>query len=45
VLEALSNKQIGARLVISEHTVGSHMRKIMFKLDVNSRAQVATRMA
>jgi DNA-binding CsgD family transcriptional regulator len=45
VAQGLSNKQIGARLFISEHTVDSHLRKIMFKLGVNSRAQVATRMA
>jgi len=44
VAEGLSNKQIGARLFISEHTVDSHLRKIMFKLGVNSRAQVAARM-
>jgi DNA-binding NarL/FixJ family response regulator len=41
--EGLSNKQIGARLFISEHTVDSHIRKIMNKLGANSRAQVAAR--
>jgi DNA-binding CsgD family transcriptional regulator len=45
VAEGLSNKQIGARLFISEHTVDSHLRKVMFKLGVNSRAQVAARIA
>jgi DNA-binding CsgD family transcriptional regulator len=41
VAEGLSNKQIGARLFISEHTVDSHIRNIMNKLGVNSRAQIA----
>jgi DNA-binding CsgD family transcriptional regulator len=41
VAEGLSNKQIGARLFISEHTVDSHVRSILNKLGVNSRAQIA----
>jgi predicted ATPase/DNA-binding CsgD family transcriptional regulator len=41
VAEGLSNKQIAARLVISEHTVDSHIRNILNKLGFNSRAQVA----
>jgi DNA-binding NarL/FixJ family response regulator len=41
VAEGLSNKQIGARLFISEHTVDSHVRSILNKLGVNSRAQMA----
>ncbi|MEV4177927.1 LuxR C-terminal-related transcriptional regulator [Nonomuraea sp. NPDC049709] len=45
VAEGLSNKQIGARLFISEHTVDSHVRAIMNKLGVNSRAQIAAWMA
>jgi DNA-binding CsgD family transcriptional regulator len=36
-----SNKQIGARLFISERTVDSHVRSILNKLGVNSRAQIA----
>lgn len=39
--EALTNKQIGIRLCISEHTVDSHIRKIMNKLGVNTRARIA----
>jgi DNA-binding CsgD family transcriptional regulator len=42
--EGLSNKEIGARLFISVHTVDSHVRSILNKLGVNSRAQVAARM-
>ena len=45
VAEGLSNKQIGARLFISEATVASHMRHIMDKLGVNSRSQIAVWMA
>jgi predicted ATPase/DNA-binding CsgD family transcriptional regulator len=42
--DGLSNKEIGARLFISEHTVDSHVRSILNKLGVNSRAQIAARM-
>jgi predicted ATPase/DNA-binding CsgD family transcriptional regulator len=45
VAEGLSNKQIGARLFISEATVASHIRHIMDKLGFNSRSQIAAWMA
>lgn len=41
VAEGLTNKQIGARLFISERTVDSHVRSILNKLGVGSRAQIA----
>ena len=41
VADGLSNKQIGARLFISERTVESHVRSILNKLGFNSRAQIA----
>jgi predicted ATPase/DNA-binding CsgD family transcriptional regulator len=41
VAEGSSNKQIGTRLFISERTVDSHVRSILNKLGVNSRAQIA----
>jgi DNA-binding CsgD family transcriptional regulator len=41
VAEGLSNKEIGARLFISERTVESHVRNIMNKLGFNTRAQIA----
>jgi DNA-binding NarL/FixJ family response regulator len=45
VAEGLSNKQIGARLFISERTVDSHVRSILDKLGFSSRAQIAAWMA
>jgi predicted ATPase/DNA-binding CsgD family transcriptional regulator len=45
VAEGLSNKEIGARLFISEHTVDSHVRSILNKLGCSSRAQIAAWMA
>jgi predicted ATPase/DNA-binding CsgD family transcriptional regulator len=41
VAEGLSNKQIGARLFISDRTVAAHVSNIMNKLGLNSRAQIA----
>ncbi|MEV0307696.1 response regulator transcription factor [Nonomuraea fuscirosea] len=41
VAEGLSNKQIGARLFVSEHTVDGHVRAIMNKPGFGSRAQIA----
>jgi DNA-binding CsgD family transcriptional regulator len=45
VADGLSNKQIGARLFISERTVESHVRNILNKLGFHSRAQIAGWMA
>src|SRR5215469_14277209 len=42
VADGLTNKQIGARLFISERTVDSHIRSILNKLGASSRAQIAT---
>jgi len=41
VADGLSNKQIGARLFISERTVESHVGTILNKLGFNTRAQIA----
>ena len=43
--DGLGNKQIAARLFISERTADSHVRSILNKLGFNSRAQVAAWMA
>jgi predicted ATPase/DNA-binding CsgD family transcriptional regulator len=45
VAEGLSNKQIGARLLISERTVDTHVRNILNKLGFSSRVQIAGWMA
>jgi len=42
VAEGLSNKQIAARLFISDRTAATHVGNILNKLGFNSRAQVAT---
>jgi DNA-binding NarL/FixJ family response regulator len=42
VADGLSNKQIAARLFISDRTAATHVGNILNKLGFNSRAQVAT---
>src|SRR5690242_11787778 len=41
VVEGLTNKEIAARLFISERTVDGHLEHVREKLEVNTRAQVA----
>jgi len=41
VVGGVTNRQIAVDLVLSERTVDSHVRNIMGKLEVNSRAQIA----
>ena len=41
VRDRKTNKQIAADLFLSEKTIESHLRNIFFKLDVNSRVNVA----
>jgi DNA-binding CsgD family transcriptional regulator len=39
--EGLTNREIGERLYLSEWTVATHVRNILAKLDLSSRAQIA----
>ncbi len=41
IAEGLTNRQIAARLVVSEHTVHRHVTNILRKLDLPSRAAAA----
>jgi DNA-binding CsgD family transcriptional regulator len=41
VAQGMTNKQIGARLFISEYTVDSHVRSILNTLGFSSRSQIA----
>ncbi|MND06160.1 Transcriptional regulatory protein DegU [compost metagenome] len=41
VAARLSNKEIAARLVLSEHTVKNHLKSILSKLQMSSRRQAA----
>jgi non-specific serine/threonine protein kinase len=41
VARGLTNRQIAARLVVTERTAGTHLERIMNKLGAHSRAKVA----
>jgi DNA-binding NarL/FixJ family response regulator len=41
IAEGLTNREIGARLFISERTVESHVRTVLNALGFTSRAQIA----
>jgi DNA-binding CsgD family transcriptional regulator len=41
VAGGLTNAEAGQRLFVSPHTVGTHLRHVFAKLDVNSRVQLA----
>ena len=43
VAEGLTNRQIGARLLVSAYTVDAHLRHIYAKLAISSRAELAAR--
>jgi non-specific serine/threonine protein kinase len=38
----LTNRQVSTKLSISERTAGNHVAKILKKLGLNSRAQIAS---
>ena len=35
-----TNQQIAERLMISQHTVKSHVRKVLYKLNLNSKSEL-----
>ena len=41
VAQGLSNREVAARLTISEQTAATHVKRILKKLDLDSRAQLA----
>jgi DNA-binding NarL/FixJ family response regulator len=41
IVQGMSNKEISARLEITLHTVKSHVHRLLSKLEVNSRLEVA----
>ncbi|MEU1167893.1 helix-turn-helix transcriptional regulator [Streptomyces sp. NPDC005921] len=41
VAQGMSNRRIAAELVLSPRTVDSHVERILAKLDVGNRAQIA----
>jgi DNA-binding CsgD family transcriptional regulator/tetratricopeptide (TPR) repeat protein len=43
VAEELTNRQIASELVLSEHTVATHVRNVLKKLGLYSRNQIAAR--
>jgi DNA-binding CsgD family transcriptional regulator len=45
IAQALSNRQIARRLVISQRTVESHVGNILTKFGLSSRAQIAAAFA
>jgi len=45
VADGLTNRQIGARLFLSEKTIETHLTRVFQKLGLRSRAQVAAQVA
>jgi predicted ATPase/DNA-binding SARP family transcriptional activator/DNA-binding CsgD family transcriptional regulator len=42
IAQGLTNRQIASELTISEHTAATHVRKILKKLSLHSRAQIGS---
>jgi DNA-binding CsgD family transcriptional regulator len=37
----MTNRQVAGQLYVSPHTVNAHLRHAFFKLDINSRVELA----
>ncbi len=44
IFDGLNNGEMAAKYFVSENTIKSHIKRIYFKLDVNSRSEVVKRM-
>jgi DNA-binding NarL/FixJ family response regulator len=42
--DGLTNREIGQKLYLSHRAIGSHLYRIFPKLDITSRAQLASRL-
>lgn len=40
VAEGLTNRQVGARMFLSHHTIAFHLRQVFRKLDISSRGEL-----
>jgi non-specific serine/threonine protein kinase len=45
VAQGMTNRRIASELVLSEHTVATHLRRILKKLELHSRAELAARVS
>ena len=45
VADGMSNREVAERLFVSHHTVNTHLRHAFQKLDISTRAGLATRVS
>jgi DNA-binding NarL/FixJ family response regulator len=45
VAQGMTNRRIASELVLSEHTVATHVRRILKKLELHSRTELAARVS